>query len=82
MNVVEIGEPIGVLAAFSGGGVEPLKFRWGPKAYGVEAINGKWIDRAGPGPTLHFSVQVAAETYYIHFDSAETQWWLDQVITE
>lgn len=82
MNVVEIGEPIGVLAAFSGGGVEPLKFRWGGQAYEVDAVNGKWTDRSTQCPSLHFSVQVGAETYYIHFAGSETQWWLDQVITE
>jgi len=80
--MVEIGEAIGVVAAFSAGSVEPRTFRWGSKDYRVDAVNGKWIDRAGAAPSLHFSVQVGDETYYIHLATGETQWWLDQVISE
>ena len=82
VNVVEIGEPIGMLAAFSGGSVQPREFSWRRKAYEIDAVNGKWIDRTRQCPSLHFSVQVGDETYYIHYSGSQTQWWLDQVITE
>ena len=71
-----------MLAAFSGGGVEPLKFSWGGQAYEIDAVNATWTDRSGRYPSLHFSVQVGDETYTIHLASGETQWWLDQAITE
>ena len=71
-----------MLAAFSGGGVQPLEFNWHRRAYRIDAVNGKWIDRSQKCPSLHFSVQVGDETYYIRFAGGETQWWLDQVITE
>ncbi len=80
MNHVDIGEPIRVLAAFSGGGVQPLRFRWQGQAYEIDAVNGQWIDRARQSCILHFSVQVGDETYYLHFEGGEMQWWLDQVI--
>ena len=82
MNIVEIGEPIRVLAAFSGGGTEPLRFRWQGQGYEIDAVNGRWIDRAGRSCSLHFSVQVGDETYYLHFSTEEMQWWLDRVIVE
>ena len=82
MQQVPIQEPIRVVAAFSGGGVEPLRFMWHAQSYEIDAVNARWIDRSDGGPALHFSVQVGLETYYLHFASPETQWWLDQVIVE
>ena len=82
MNVEEIGEAIGVIARFTGGSAEPVRFRWGRRTYTVEAINGRWIDRSGDGYSLHYSVQVGDETYYLHFDSVQVQWWLDQVVVQ
>jgi hypothetical protein len=82
MNIVQIGEPIRVLAAFSGGTVEPLQFHWARRAHEIDAVNGRWIDRSGGQLRLHFSVQVGPETYYIHFSTHDVQWWLDQVAAE
>jgi len=82
MNIEKIGEPISVVASFSGGQATPLEFRWGGRTYRVEAVNGRWIDRGGEGCSLHYSVQVGQETYYIHFAGPEVQWWLDEVIVE
>ncbi len=80
MNIEEIGEPIRVLAAFSGGSAEPVRFRWAGRTYKIDAINGRWIDRSGEGYSLHYSVQIGEETYYLHFASREVQWWLDRLI--
>ena len=82
MNIEEIGEPIRVIADFSGGGAVPVKFRWGRQTCEISTVNGKWIDRSGDGYALHYSVQVGDETYYIHFDSAEVQWWLDRIVLD
>jgi len=79
MNIEEINEPIRVLADFTGGSAVPVRFRWGRRTYTISGVNGKWIDRSGEGYALHYSVQVGQETYYIHFASAEVQWWLDQI---
>lgn len=80
MNIEQIGEPVRVLASFSGGSAELLKFEWSGRVYPVSAVNGRWVDRAGEGYSLHFSVQVGDETYFLHFSSVQVQWWLDQVI--
>ncbi len=82
MNIEEIGEPIGVIAAFSGGAAKPIRFRWGSRTYTIDAINGQWVDRSGDGYSLHYSVQVGDETYYIHFASGAVQWWLDRLVVE
>lgn len=82
MNIEQMDEPIRVLAVFSGGGVQPLRFRRGRRTYRIDAVNGRWVDRQGDAYCLHFSVQVGGETYFIHFSSAEVQWWLDQVIVD
>ncbi|MGB2824946.1 MAG: hypothetical protein WBF17_28505 [Phycisphaerae bacterium] len=82
MKVEEIGEPIRVLVVFSGGGAEPMRFRWQQRTYKIDRINAHWVDRQCEGYCLHYSVQVGEETYYIHFASGEVQWWLDQVVIE
>ena len=82
MNIEEIREPIRVVAAFAGGQAEPVSFQWGDRTYKVSALNARWTDRSGEGYSLHYSVQVGEETYYLHFDSAQVQWWLDQVAVE
>ena len=80
MNIEEIGEPVGVLARFSGGSAEPVEFRWGRRTYRILRINGKWTDREAGGYSLHYSVQVGEETFYLHFSSVQVQWWLDRLI--
>ena len=80
MNIEQIREGVRVLASFSGGSAEPLQFEWSGRVYPVSAINGRWVDRGGEGYSLHFSVQVGEETYFLHFSSVQVQWWLDQVV--
>ena len=82
MKIEEIGEPIRVLALFSGGSVEPLRFRWNGRTYRIERTNAQWIDRQCDGYSLHYSVQVGDETYTLRFASGEVQWWLDQVVLD
>ncbi len=82
MLVEKIKEPIRVLAGFSGGGAKPIRFRWRGRTYQIGRINGQWVDRKAEGYSLHYSVQVGQETYYIHFCSQDVQWWLDEVILD
>lgn len=80
MNIERIDEPIRVVASFSKGEVRPLRFRWGGRDYPVSRINARWTDRDADAPRLHFSAQVGEETYYLHFDTAELTWRLDQLV--
>ena len=82
MNIEKIGEPICVLAEFSGGQARPVEFQWGGRTYPVSAVNARWVDRGGEACALCYSVQVGQETYYIRFSSTEVQWWLDQIVVE
>ena len=82
MDMQQIDDPIRVLADFSGGAVKPIRFRWAGRSYPVEAVNARWVDRRGDVYALHFSIQSGPETYLLHFDSAEVQWWLDQVVSD
>jgi len=97
MNIEKIHEPLAVLASFSGGAAQPVRFRWQGRTYKVEAVNARWIDR-GPqaqctglgGPDdrqgevyeLYYSLQSGGQTYIVHFSSKELQWWLDEVVVE
>ena len=82
MNVEKIGEAIRVLADCAGGEITPRRFRWAGRDYTVEAVNARWIDRQGQTHALHYSVQADGQSWYLHFDSAEMQWWVDETIVE
>jgi hypothetical protein len=82
VNIEKIGEPIRVLAAFSGGAIEPVRFKWRGRTLKIDAVNGRWIDRQGAAYSLHYSVQSGDETYCLHYSSREIQWWLDELIVE
>lgn len=82
MNMTNLNDPIAVDAAFTGGQIQPLSFQWNRRRYAIDAVNGRWLDRQAPAPQPHFSVQVGEETFFLHLDTAEMQWWLDRVITE
>jgi hypothetical protein len=80
MNIERINQPVGVLAEFSAGQCNPVRFFWRKRAYEVARINGRWVDRQGDAPSLNYSVQVGEETYYLRFLAGQMQWWLEQVI--
>ena len=82
MNIERIGEPISVLAAFSGGAIRPLRFRWAGRQCRIDRVNAQWVDRQGDVYSLHYSVQVGPDTYMIRFASEAVQWWLDQLAVE
>jgi len=79
MEIEKIGDPIRVLCDCTGGEIRPLRFRWAGRDYEVETVNAKWIDRQGEVYSLHYSLQVGGQTYWIHFDGREVQWWLDEI---
>ncbi len=80
MNVEKISEPIRVLAVCAAGAIDPVRFRWGQRTYKIDSVNARWTDRHRDGCSLHYSVQVGSETYYIHFSTRRVQWWLDEVV--
>ena len=82
MEIERISEPIGVLADCSGGQMRPLRFAWAGRTYKVAAVNAEWIDRQDDLWSLHYSIQSGGQTYLIHFDGRQTQWWLDETILE
>jgi len=82
MNVEKIDTPIRVLADCSSGAVTPLRILWNNRTYRVDRVNGRWSDHSGDGPVLNFSVQVGNETFMVHFDLLDVQWWLDQIVIE
>ncbi len=69
-----------MLADCAGGSMRPLKFWWSARVHEIETVNARWIDRQGEAYSLHYSVQVSGQTYYLHFDGKGVQWWVDEVI--
>ncbi len=45
MNIETIHEPVLVMAVFSAGEVNPVRFQWNGREHEIFAINGRWLDR-------------------------------------
>ena len=80
MNLVTIEERIRMLALCESGSIRPLRFQWNSRTFRVGRINGSWRERHGEHYRLHYSLQSGDETFFVHFSSQQTQWWLDQIM--
>lgn len=80
MNIEKIDESIRMLADFSGGTCRPVKFSRKNRSYTIDAVNAQWIDRHGGTLALHYSVQASGQTWFVHFNVNDVQWWVDQVV--
>lgn len=77
------GEPISVVAIFSGGGMRPVKFTWRGREYRITAVNSVWDTREGVYRVYHFSVQAGGTSVYeLVFHTNSLAWELGKVYVE
>ncbi len=74
--IQDINEPISVLTRFSGGKMDPLRFKWKSRVFDVERVTGKWEVREGQFKCHHFSIVTAEEDYYELVYNTRTMDWL------
>jgi hypothetical protein len=80
MRYEEIGDKVDVIAMFTGGKIQPLKFRWKERVYRVERINGEWISDQGQTRFYHFSIMTTGpDVYEITFNIQNRVWILSRV---
>jgi len=73
--VKDVGEPIAVLARFSRGQVDPLRFKWNRRVYDVDRVSGKWEEHEGQYKLYYFAVVTDVEDYYELIYSTRTMGW-------
>jgi hypothetical protein len=79
MKATPIHDRIRVVVRCTPGRLEPLRFTWQEREFEVTRTHACWRQNdAGETPTLHFSVQVEHDTYFLSFSLRDLVWHLEQ----
>ena len=74
-----LNDPVDVLTAFTGGAIEPLRFRWRGRVIRVKQVTGRWSRREGQALLRYFAVQGATEdSYELCYDPRGPRWTLSR----
>jgi hypothetical protein len=74
-TVHEINESVTVLTKFSGGRMDPLRFKWNNRVFDVVRVNGKWEEREGQFKLHYFAVITKEDDYYELIYNTRTMGW-------
>lgn len=80
--MVDIGEPIKVLAFFKDHSIKPYIFFWNGRQIKVEKVNLIHTSRDGGKLFYHFSLSSGDNFYRISFDPVKMGWLLEAVEEE
>ncbi len=80
--MVEVDEPVSVVASFASGRIRPLSFRWNSRLIQVKEITYRWTQQDGEKELLLFAVTDGKCLYNLSFSPRETTWRLLSVETE
>jgi hypothetical protein len=73
--IQEINEPVTVLTRFSGGQLDPLRFKWKNRVFDVDRVTGKWEEHDGQYKLHYFSVITGEEDFYELVYNTRTMGW-------
>ncbi len=73
--IQEINEPVAVLTKFSGGQIDPLRFKWKNRVFDVDRVTGKWEEHDGQYKLHYFAVVTKQEDYYELIYNTRTMGW-------
>ncbi|MDO8886344.1 hypothetical protein [Candidatus Oleimmundimicrobium sp.] len=80
--MVEIDEPVEVIALFKKGEVKPVKLSWNNKTYRVKEITGTWKSSLGNAEILHLSLVIENGSYFeVSFNTKTYIWRLEKLET-
>lgn len=80
--MVEIDESVSVVAAFHGGRIRPVRFRWKGRLIPVRQITYQWTRKDGWRMIHFFSVTDGKTLYNLSFEPDILSWRLQAVETE
>ena len=73
--IQDINEPVTVLTRFSGGQLDPLRFKWKNRVFDVDRVTGKWEEHDGQYKLHYFSVITKEEDFYELIYNTRTMGW-------
>ena len=73
--IQDINEPVTVLTRFSGGQLDPLRFKWKNRVFNVDRVTGKWEEHDGQYKLHYFSVLTSEEDFYELVYNTRTMGW-------
>jgi hypothetical protein len=73
--IQDINEPVTVLTRFSGGQLDPLRFKWKNRVFDVDRVTGKWEEHDGQYKLYYFSVVTKEEDFYELVYGTRTMGW-------
>ena len=74
-----LNDPVDVLTAFTGGGFEPLRFRWKGRVIRVKQVTGRWSRREGQALLRYFAVDGGTDdSYELCYDPRGPRWTLSR----
>ena len=77
-----LDDPIDVLTAFTGGTLEPLRFRWRGEVVRVRRVTGRWSRREGQTLLRYFVVEGGrSDSYELCYDPRGPRWILSRAWT-
>ena len=74
-TIQDINEPVTVLTRFSGGQLDPLRFKWKNRVFNVDRVTGKWEEHDGQYKLHYFSVLTSEEDFYELVYNTRTMGW-------
>lgn len=80
--MVEIDEPVAVVATFYQGRIRPERFRWNGRLIQVKRVTYHWIERDGLREVHSFSVTDGKTLYNLSYETDTLCWRLQAVETE
>lgn len=78
-NIMDIKEPIKVVAVFDTDGMKPAKFKWKGRVYPVKEITYTWKSKEGAVTFIHFSVSDGSSMYELSYNKSTMGWLLESV---
>ena len=77
-----LNDPVDVLTAFTGGSLEPLRFRWKGRVIRIRRVTGRWSRREGQTMLRFFSVEGGGpDSYELCYDPRGPRWILSRAWT-
>jgi len=80
--MVDIDEPVGVVASFYQGRIRPLSFRWEERLIRIRRVTYEWSRRDGLRMIYFFSVTDGKTLYNLVYETDTLTWRLQAVETE
>ncbi len=80
--MVEIDEPVAVVATFYQGRIRPERFKWNGRLIHVKEVTYHWIQKDGLKEIHFFSVTDGKTLYSLAYDTDTISWHLHAVETE